>query len=295
MPVQSMTGFARHEATAAGGEFVWELRSVNSKGLDLRLRLPQGFETIENDLRREAATWLTRGNIQANLQIRRDEAAPAFTINEPMLGQLLALSSRLVADGHAAPPSADGILAIKGIVEVAESRMDPDTRDSQFAAARESFSAALASLAGAREAEGAALADILSERLAEIERLAGEAEADPSRSPHACRDRLTAQVAELMTADDRLDEQRLHQEAAMIAARADIREEIDRLQTHVAAAKALLAAGGPVGRRLDFLSQELNRESNTICSKSNATSLTAIGLELKVAVDQFREQVQNIE
>lgn len=295
MPVQSMTGFARHESTQAGAEFVWELRSVNGKGLDLRLRLPQGFEAIEADLKRTAATWLSRGNIQANLQIRRDEAAPAFTINDAMLGQLLALSSRLVADGHAGPPSADGILAIKGIVEVAESRLDPEEREAQLAAARTTFVAAVESLVAARQAEGAALADILSERLAEIERLANAAEANPSRSIDACRERLRAQVAELMGADERLDEQRLHQEAAMIAARADIREEIDRLQTHVAAARALLSNGGPIGRRLDFLSQELNRESNTVCSKSNATSLTAIGLELKVAVDQFREQVQNIE
>ncbi|MEC5290653.1 YicC/YloC family endoribonuclease [Aurantimonas sp. C2-6-R+9] len=295
MSVQSMTGFARHEGATDGVDFAWELRSVNGKGLDLRLRLPPGFEAIEADTRRLAAAWLTRGNIQASLQLRRDDELPVFTVNEAMLDQVLSLSSRLVADGHAGPPSSDGILAIKGIVEVAERTLAPEAREMRQKGVAQGFLAAVEKLVAAREAEGLALSEILSLRLGEIAALIESAEDDPSRSPETIRQRLRGQIGELLDADERLDEGRLHQEAAILAARADIREEIDRLRAHVEAARALLATGGPIGRRLDFLSQEFNRESNTICSKSNSTLLTAIGLELKVVIDQFREQVQNIE
>ncbi|MCP3056391.1 YicC/YloC family endoribonuclease [Aurantimonas marianensis] len=295
MPVQSMTGFARHEDATDGVDFVWELRSVNGKGFDLRFRLPPGFEAIEADSRRLAATQVTRGNIQASLQIRRDDELPAFSVNEAMLGQVLSLSSRLVADGHAAPPSADGIMAIKGIVEIADRALPPESLELRQKGVARGFLAAVEKLTAARETEGRAMAEILAARLDEIEALVGRAEDDPSRSVDAIRERLKSQVSRLLDTDERLDEGRLHQEAAILAARADIREEIDRLGAHVGAARALLDAGGPIGRRLDFLSQEFNRESNTICSKSNSTSLTAIGLELKVVIDQFREQVQNIE
>jgi uncharacterized protein (TIGR00255 family) len=295
MPVQSMTGFARHEAVAEGIDFVWELRSVNGKGLDMRLRLPPGFEPIEAALRRLAASRLSRGNIQASLQLRRDAMLPEFVVNEAMLHQVLALSSQLVADGHAAPPSADGILAIKGVVDVAETRPDPETEARRHEAVKQGFAAGLDALASARESEGEALRTILGQRIDEIASLGDRAERDPARSVEAIRQRLVSQVADLLDSEARLDEARLHQEVALLAARADIREELDRLRAHVEAARSLLAEGGPIGRRLDFLSQEFNRESNTVCSKSNATSLTAIGLELKVVIDQFREQVQNLE
>ncbi|MEX6505544.1 YicC/YloC family endoribonuclease [Jiella sp. M17.18] len=295
MAVQSMTGFARQEGRAEGADFVWELRSVNGKGLDLRLRLPQGLEGIEAELRRSASARLSRGNIQASLQFRREDRPPELVVNEDMLRQVLALSSRLVADGHAGPPAADGILAVKGIIDVAEEAADPATLDARNAAVVAGFGEALERLVHARLSEGRALVEALMARLAEIAELTDRADSDPARSMEAIRSRLREQVAELLGAGDRLDEARLHQEAALIAARADIREEIDRLRAHVEAAHALLRQGGPVGRRLDFLSQEFNRESNTICSKSNAASLTAIGVELKVVVDQFREQVQNLE
>lgn len=295
MPVQSMTGFARHEGSTDGVDFAWELRSVNGKGLDIRLRLPPGFEPIEQDIRRLAATRLSRGNIQASLQLRRDDELPVFTVNEAMLGQVLALSSRLVADGHAGPPSSDGILGIKGIVEVAERTLAPEALEIRQKGVAQGFLAAVEQLTAAREAEGRAMAEILTLRLAEIEALVARAEDDPSRSISAIRERLQSQVQQLLDAEERLDEGRLHQEAAILAARGDIREELDRLKAHVEAARTLLTTGGPIGRRLDFLSQEFHRESNTICSKSGSTSLTAIGLELKVVIDQFREQVQNVE
>ena len=295
MPVQSMTGFARNEAQTAGVEFVWELRSVNGKGLDLRLRLPQGFEALEAPLRRQAAEILSRGNIQANLQIRREDEAPAFIVNEAMLEQIVHLSNRLTEAGHATMPTADGILAIKGVIDVAEKPPEDDLREAREGAIAAGFAACLKRLVAAREDEGRALEQILSQRLDEVAALVLRAEADPARSQPAIRERLAGQVSALLDADERLDEQRLHQEAAILAAKADIREELDRLAAHVDAARGLLSGGGPIGRRLDFLSQEFNRESNTICSKSNAASLTAIGLDLKVVVDQFREQVQNLE
>ncbi|MCB8836014.1 YicC/YloC family endoribonuclease [Aurantimonas sp. VKM B-3413] len=295
MAVQSMTGFARHEGSSQEGGFLWELRSVNGKGLDLRLRLPQGLEALEPDLRRLAAGALGRGNIQASLQFRRADRVSSLVVNENMLQKVLALSNQLVADGHAGPPAADGILAIKGIIETGEDTDDPEMLAARSAAVLAGFREAIERLAEARRTEGQALAEILAARLREISGLVDRAERDPARSTETIRTRLRDQVAALIGADDRLDEGRLHQEAALLATRADIREELDRLRAHVEAATSLLREGGPIGRRLEFLSQEFHRESNTICSKSNAASLTAIGLELKVVVDQFREQVQNLE
>ncbi|KQT50799.1 hypothetical protein ASG43_05915 [Aureimonas sp. Leaf454] len=296
MPVASMTGFARIEGEADGTAFVWEIRSVNGKGLDLRLRLPPGYEAAETELRKLAGARLSRGNLQVSLSIRRSETLPSFAVNEVMLADVLALSDRLIAAGHAVTPTADGILALKGIIEpVQEAALSPDAEASRRTIALAAFPQALDALEASRWTEGAALRTVLGDRLAEIGALANRAEHEPSRRPDAIRASLATQLAELMDAAPRLDEARLHQEVALLATKVDIREELDRLRTHVAAAEKLLVDGGPIGRRLDFLSQEFNRESNTICSKSNSADLTAIGLDLKVVVDQFREQVQNIE
>ena len=295
MPVASMTGFARTEGEVDATAFVWEMRSVNGKGLELRLRLPQGFEAIEAELRKRAGARLSRGNVQISLSLRKTDDAPVFSVNETMLAQVLLLTERLIAGGHAVTPTADGLLAIKGIIEVAESVVDPVADAARRATILDGFDAALDRLVETREEEGALLRGLLDQRLDEMLLLVAAAERDPARSVDAIRLRLAEQVALLIGTGAKLDEPRLHQEVAVIAAKADIREELDRLAAHIEAARALLAAGGPVGRRLDFLSQEFNRESNTVCSKSTATSLTTIGLELKVIVDQFREQVQNIE
>jgi uncharacterized protein (TIGR00255 family) len=297
MPVASMTGFARIEQRSpAGGAYLWELRSVNGKGLELRLRLPPGFEALEPEIRRLAATRLARGSVQVALGVAKAEERPRFAVNEGMLAEVLALSDRLVAAGHAVTPTADGILAIRGIIEPADVGEAADERPGERdTSALEGFSRALDALADARQEEGASIERALRDRLAAIAALVGQAEADPARRPAAIFERLKGQVASLLATDAPLDEQRLHAEAAVLATRADVAEELDRLRAHVEAAGKLLDAGGPVGRRLDFLSQEFNREANTLCSKSNATSLTAIGLELKVVVDQFREQVQNLE
>ncbi|TFF18351.1 YicC family protein [Jiella endophytica] len=295
MAVRSMTGFARTEVETAAGSFVWELRAVNGKGLDVRFRLPQGMEHLEADLKRRLSAVITRGNLQANLQWRREGGAPSLVVNEEMLSRLLAMSGKLVAEGHAAPPTADGLLAIKGLIDIAEESLDETGAKARDAAVVAGFEDALARLEEVRREEGAALAKVLSARLGEISELAEKADRDPARTTEAIRRRLQEQVEALIGASEDLDPARLHQEAAILAAKADIREEIDRLRAHLAATGTLLADGGVIGRRLDFLSQEFHRESNTICSKSNAASLTAIGLDLKVVVDQFREQVQNIE
>ncbi|MBC8128966.1 MAG: YicC family protein [Rhizobiaceae bacterium] len=300
MTVASMTGFSRVEGEVLDTAFVWELRSVNGKGLDLRLRMPQGMEPIEADVRRLAGARLSRGNVQLALTLRRVDDAPVFSVNEAMLAQVLALTDRLIAAGHAVTPTADGILSVKGIIEVADISSDPEAEAARRAAVLEGFSQSLDGLIESRGAEGAVLAAVLDRRLREIAALVERAETDPARSIDAIRRRLADQVQLLLGAAgeapaQRFDEARLHQEVAILVSKADIREELDRLRVHVAAARTLLAQGGPIGRRLDFLSQEFNRESNTLCSKSNASSLTAIGLELKVVIDQFREQVQNIE
>jgi uncharacterized protein (TIGR00255 family) len=294
MALSSMTGFARSHGVAGAYAWAWELKSVNSKGLDLKLRMPPGWDTIEPAVRARANETLARGSVFANLTVSREGAAPVARINEPALNAVLAALKGLSSKVEGAA-SLDGILALKGVMEVTEAEENEDERRAAEAAAVAGFVEALKGLAGMRRTEGQALGQILNARLSEIGVLATRAEASPGRKPEAIKARLAAQVAELLEASQRLDPDRLHQEAIMLATKIDIREELDRLAAHVAQAKKLLADGGPVGRKLDFLSQELNRESNTLCSKANDLELTNIGLELKAVVEQFREQVQNLE
>ena len=237
----------------------------------------------------------SRGSVQASLTLSRLGIAAPPVVNEAFLRDVAGLARRLQDEFGVAPATADGLLALRGVLEVAEAAEDETARAALDSAILAALDAALAALEAARRDEGAALGDLLLGHLGEIEALTRRAEADPSREPAAIRARLAEQVALLTGAAQPLDEARLTMEAAFLATRADIREEIDRLTTHVASGRALLSAGGPVGRKLDFLSQEFNRESNTLCSKSNAAAVTAIGLELKAVVDQFREQVQNLE
>jgi uncharacterized protein (TIGR00255 family) len=296
MSLASMTGFARADGGEGLFRFAWEARSVNSKGLDIRLRLPPGFDALEPALRADVAARFSRGSVSATLTTQRGEQPTALQVNEPLLGQLLALSASLGQQYTLEPPRLDGLLAIRGVLEfTAGGEPDDRQREHERALVRTGFVAALDGLWQARATEGSALGSILEERLAEIDALRAAAEQNPARRPEAVRARLQAQLAGLFDADQRLEPDRLHQEAVLLALRADIREELDRLAAHVAQARELLARGGAIGRRLDFLAQELGRESNTLCSKSNDLSLTAIGLDLKAAVEQFREQVQNLE
>ncbi|PSJ61023.1 YicC/YloC family endoribonuclease [Kumtagia ephedrae] len=296
MNLQSMTGFARSTGDLDGTSIAWELKSVNGKAVEIRLRLPSGSDRLEPAVRQAVQRRFARGNFQATLTIGASGAAAAVpVVNEAFLRDLAGLAVRLTEQFGVAPASADGLLALRGVLELPEAAETEESRAALDAATLAVLDRALDDLAEARKAEGKAIGEVLSGHIAAIEALTERAEADPSREPAVIRARIAEQVALLMDAAAGLDESRLHMEAAFLATKADIREEIDRLKTHVASGRALLAAGGPVGRKLDFLAQEFNRESNTLCSKSNAGTITAIGLELKAVVDQFREQLQNLE
>jgi uncharacterized protein (TIGR00255 family) len=295
MALSSMTGFARADGVSGAYVWAWELKSVNAKGLELRLRLPPGWDAVEAPLRARAAEILARGTVHANLTAQRAGVAPVVRVNEPVLAAVLSTMRDVAKRIEAAPPAIDGILALKGVIEVLDEDESEEDRRAAEAEIIAGFSTALISLAEMRRREGGALATVLRARLDEIAALTARAEAAPGRKAEAIKARLAEQVAALLETSNRFDPDRLHQEAILIASKADIREELDRLTAHVAQARRLVDAGGPAGRKLDFLSQELNRESNTLCAKSNDVELTNIGLELKTVVEQFREQVQNLE
>ncbi|GIK79049.1 MAG: hypothetical protein BroJett024_01540 [Alphaproteobacteria bacterium] len=290
-----MTGFARRHGASGGYAWSWEIKSVNGKGLDLRLRIPPGWDAIEVPVRNKAAETLARGNIYANLSVTREGAAPVVRINEPVLAAVLAAMKGLAGRIEAQPPRLDGVLGLRGVIDVVDEEESEEARRAAEAAIVTSFAAAVGELSEMRRHEGKALGELLAARLAEIDDLSQRAEAVPGRQPEAIKKRLKEQIALLLDQANRFDPDRLHQEALLLAAKADVREELDRLAAHVAQARKLLADGGAVGRRLDFLAQELNRESNTLCAKSNDVELTNIGLALKTTVEQFREQVQNLE
>jgi uncharacterized protein YicC (UPF0701 family) len=274
MTLTSMTGFAR--AAGAHGPWRWtvELKCVNSKGLDLRLRAPAGFDRIEGEARARLTKALARGVCSATISAQREGASAEARVDVAALVSIAAAAQQAAKTAGLAPPTMDGLLAVRGVVEIVEAADDEAT----IAAACQG-----------------ALETILSERLDAIAALTQAADDNPARKPEAVRERLRQSVAELMASSRGFDENRLHQEAILLAAKAEIREELDRLKTHVAAARALLSEGGPVGRRLDFLAQELGREANTLSAKANDVSLTAQGLELRAQIEQWREQVQNIE
>jgi len=295
MALSSMTGFARGHGVAGTYAWSWELKSVNSKGLDLKLRLPPGWDAIEATVRARASEVLSRGSVFANLTVSRAGVAPVARINEPVLAAVLATLKGLSGKVDAAPPTLDGILSLKGVIDVSEAEESETERAAAEGAVVAGFTQVLKGLAEMRRNEGDALGKILTGRLSEIGELAARAEATPGRKPEAIKARLAEKIAELLEDTQRFDPDRLHQEAILLATKADIREELDRLTAHVAQGRKLLSAGGPVGRKLDFLAQELNRESNTLCSKANDLELTNLGLELKAVVEQFREQVQNLE
>ncbi len=295
MTVSSMTGYARAEGALDGATWFWEARSVNSKGLDIRCRVPPGGDAIDAAARKAAAAVFARGALSLSLQLDRGERQVALKINEAALEQIMALQDALGGRVDPAPPRLDALIAVRGIAETVE-----PAEDAAVAAARETailatLADALDRLASARAEEGARLLPVLREHLETIGRLTAAAAATAEAQPAMLRQRFEQQVADLLEARIGVGEDRLAQEAALLAARADVREEIDRLASHIEAVRALLDEGGTVGRKLDFLCQELNREANTLCSKAADIALTRIGLDLKAAIEQFREQVQNVE
>ena len=295
--LRSMTALAAAKGAQDATSWTWELRSVNGKGLDLRLRVPDWIEGLEAKLRARLGRALGRGNVSLSLRLVSDEAAGKVAVNAPYLEDVLtALSeveTRAMARGVTlAPATAADLLALRGVLD---SSSDAEDTGALAKALVADFEGVLAAFIAMREAEGAALADILSGQLDEIARLTdAAAEAAQARCPEMDRAFRTA-LERVMEGAPGADEARVAQELAVIAVKADVTEELDRLRAHVSAARDMLAAGSPVGRKLDFLSQEFNREANTLCSKAQNTGLTAIGLELKTVIDQMREQVQNVE
>jgi uncharacterized protein (TIGR00255 family) len=295
MALSSMTGFARSHGASGPYVFEWELKSVNAKGFDLRMRLPPGWDELEAFAKKRAGEVLSRGTVYANLSVKRTGAASTIRINEEVLASIVKVAGVLAGKIDAVAPSIDGLLAIKGVIEVVEPESSEDEDKAAKAAAAAAFDQALLDLVEMRQREGVTLGQILIQRMDELERLAQRAEVAPGRKPEAIRARLAEQIAALLETSDRFDPDRLNQEALLIAAKADIREELDRIASHVSQTREMISKGGPIGRRLDFLAQEFNREVNTCCSKSNDLELTNTGLAMKNVVEQFREQVQNLE
>ena len=296
MAVSSMTGFAR--AAGSGGTWRWtfELKTVNAKGLDIRLRMPAPFDRAEGEARTRLAKALARGTCFANLSTQREGATTTARIDLAALESIAIAARAAAVKAGLAPPTMDGLLALRGVLEAADLEDDEAAVNAACAGALLSLDEAIEALTAARRWEGGALASAAKRRmLAAVAALVEAADANPARRPEAVRERLAQSVQTLMASSRGLDENRLHQEAILLAAKADIREELDRLKTHVAAARALIDEGGPIGRRLDFLAQELSREASTLCAKANDVSLTAQGLELRAQIEQFREQVQNVE
>jgi uncharacterized protein (TIGR00255 family) len=293
MALTSMTGFARTEAELVDIRFVWEVKSVNSRGLEMRLRLPPGLDRLDPEIRRLTREHVSRGSCQLSLQLDRVGGASDLVINQATLAAVTDAARRLATETGITQASADGLLAIRGVLE--ERGLDVlGDADAIDRTVLDALAACLAALVAARAEEGSRLATILTDQLDSIEKLTKAAAGLAAKAPDALLARLTEQLARL-AGEASLDPQRLHQEAVLLATKADIREEIDRLVSHITAARKLLCDGGVIGRRLDFLAQEFNREANTLCSKSFDKALTAIGLELKAVIDQLREQVQNLE
>ena len=293
--LSSMTGFGRSEGADAQGSWTWELRSVNARGLELRWRLPPGLDGMEPELREATGKMLRRGSVQTTLTFRSLTSSGPI-VNEAALDQVLqtiaAVSGRVPG---ALPPRIEAVLALPGVMGGLRPHEAEVFSEGQVRALRAGFDAAVERLVAARRAEGGRLSEVLRGLLQQVAQLRGQAEAAAAAQPGHHRDRILTSVKSLLEAVPSLPEERIAQEVALLAARSDVREELDRLESHLRAADSLLSAGGAVGRQLDFLVQEFLRETNTICSKSATGELTTIGLQLKGLVEQIREQVQNIE
>jgi len=294
MAIASMTGFAREAGATGPYQWAWEIKTVNGRGLEIRLRTPPGFDAVAEEARGLVQKTLARGQCQLSLSVTRAAASPRIAVNQDILQALVSALSAVELPAGIKPASLDGLLSVRGVVEIDESG-DPAADQALMDALRSAVPRLVEAVADARREEGRALTDIIEAQLETISELVGKADNSPARQPEAIRARLEAQIELLMQGKATLDPARLHQEAVLIAARADIREELDRLRAHVESARRLLHDGGAVGRRLDFLAQEFGREANTLCSKANDVSLSRIGLDLKAVIEQFREQVQNVE
>ena len=295
MTLKSMTGFARADGVHGDTSWFWEVRSVNGRSLDIRLRLPSGMERLEAGTRSLCQEKLARGNCTVSLAVKRETGLMEIRLNEAALAQALAVAERARGLSDLKAARLDTLLAMRGVVETAEPQESEEEQAALTHALLAGLAAALDQLVRARAAEGERLQRVIEKQLATIEELVGRATAAVARQPEMLAARLKEQIARLSETGVSLEPERLHQEALLLAAKADIQEELDRLRAHVAAANELIASGEPAGRKLEFLAQEFNREANTICSKASDIEISRTGLELKSVIDQLREQVQNIE
>lgn len=296
MTIHSMTGFARASAQHGNYNWTWEVRSVNSKGLDVRLRIPSGFEALDLPSRKAASQRFKRGSVAVNLNISHNQDQAGYQINKDLLAQLVEAMKTMEAEvPGASAPTLDGLMGLRGVIEPVEEGESEEEREEAYAQIQASLEEALDSLMENRGAEGARMEQVLQDHISEIETLCGKAEQVAGTQPEVLRKRLVRQLKDVMEELPELDEERIAQEAAILMTKADVREELDRLRAHIDGARDLLKKGSPCGRKLDFLCQEFNREANTLCSKAQDVDLTRIGLDLKTVIDQFREQVQNIE
>ena len=295
MTLKSMTGFARADGQHGDTAWHWEVRSVNGRNLDLRLRLPSGFDALEIKARGLAQEKLARGNCTISLWTKREGGQAEIRLNETALRQAQAVADRAQSVTGLEPPDLDTLLGMRGVVETVEAEESEEAQAALGHALLASLAAALDQLIDARTSEGERLQAVIEKQLAAIGMLTERAAGASARRPEAIAARLAEQIARLTEPGSNLDPDRLHQEALLLAAKADIQEELDRLRAHVAAAQELVESREPVGRKFEFLAQEFNREANTICSKASDIELSRTGLELKTVIDQLREQVQNIE
>ncbi|MGY9000576.1 MAG: YicC/YloC family endoribonuclease [Rhodospirillales bacterium] len=294
--ISSMTGFSRSSANADGYSWNWEAKSVNGKGLDVRCRLPHGFEEVEVEARAATGKAFKRGNFNLILTIQEPSNQSQYRVNRALLNQLVETAIDLHANFQKFDkPSLDGLFAVRGVVEPVSDGVGGADQSARKAEILSGLKEVLSGLAQSRIEEGIHIGVVLFKQLDLIIELCQKAERIAAFQPTVIRERLKQQVAELLATIPTLSEERLAQEAAILMTKADVREELDRLQAHIAAAKSLMEEGGVIGRRLDFLCQEFNREVNTLCSKSADVGLSKIGLELKSVIEQYREQVQNIE
>lgn len=293
--MKSMTGFGRADGARGTASWYFEIRSVNGRGLDLRSRLPNGNDALEVKIREAVQARVARGNVTVSLQLDKAATTPEIRLNEAALAQVVVAAERVAQLTGGPPASTEGLLGLRGVLEIVDVMETEAEQAARVGAMFVTFEAALAQFIANRAAEGRRLATVLSASLDEIESLVAQVSVSPARKPAAIAARLNDLIARLLGASNGFDGDRLHQEAVLIATRADVEEELQRLTVHIAAGRDLIAQEAPVGRKFDFLTQEFNREANTLCSKANDPDISRAGLAMKVLIDQMREQVANIE
>ncbi len=295
MTLSSMTGFGRSNNHYEDYSWIWELKSVNGKGLDVRARIPQGFDTLDKYVKSVAKKVLFRGNLNILLQIKKDGIKTVINVNDEVLDKLITIAKNAAIKHNLPIPSIDNLLTIREVIEVSNDDAEEDIEKGRDKAVKLSFDEAIKSLISSRKEEGAATYNMLSFILDDIDRLLSEAEAIAVKQPELLKEKYEKKLGSLFDNKQDVDPDRLAQEIVLLALKSDIKEETDRLNAHIVSARKLLVSDGPVGRKLEFLTQEFSREINTLCSKSSDIRLTNVGLALKVAIDQFREQILNVE